>query len=622
MTSHPRIAFSEVAHRFEIDRAPRNPDVQLTRCPNCHDDEAVLLRSDGRVTIHCPEEECSSAEIAEALGITEVQLADLRDDITFAPSGPLAPRQIVWEEEFPEADLDNARLTLRNIEQEGHAVAFTNDAGWLRRTDNAWELVDQQVIRGYVHQVADRLFDASLSIMSSARDHYSDKNNRSGDERLAQAKRLTKASRMLRQSNVIDAVLKELPALPGVFWSLTDFDQDRDVLGVRNGVVDLRTGELRPYSREDKIIRQINVDYRPDARNPRWERFIDEIFVDADGQTDPELVEYMHRLIGYGITGHVSEQILPVLFGEGSNGKGVFIETLQSIFKAHTVTTPFSTFEARPSGGIPNDLAAMAGARLVMASEGEQGAPMAEAVIKRLVGGDTISARFMRKEFFEFSPTFLILLATNYKPNFRGQDFGLWRRVKLIPLRRQFTTADKDLHLGAKFVGDTVPANAWREGDDFGDGPEGILAWAIRGAMAWYANGLTEPAVIKQETTSFRTEQDRIGEFLATYFDVTGKRSDTVTLSKAWNAHHDWAEANRETAIRVKQTFANMLSERQGITRDTRPNGSVFFRGLSLLTDGERQAREHAEERAVARESRELSPVPDFVPIEMASEVS
>jgi phage/plasmid-associated DNA primase len=137
--------------------------------------------------------------------------------------------------------------------------------------------------------------------------------------------------------------------------------------------------------------------------------------------------------------------------------------------------------------------------------------------------------------------------------------------------------------------------------------------------------GLSEPAVIQQETTNFRTEQDRIGEFLATYFDVTGKRSDTVTLSKAWNAHHEWAEANRETAIRVKQTFANMLSERQGITRDTRPNGSVFFRGLSLLSNAERLARENAEEReirAVGRESRELSPVPDFVPIEMVDEVS
>jgi len=321
--------------------------------------------------------------------------------------------------------------------------------------------------------------------------------------------------------------------------------------------------------------------------------------------------------VGYGITGHVSEQILPVLFGQGSNGKGVFIETLQGIFKAHTVTTPFSTFEARPSGGIPNDLAAMAGARLVMASEGEQGAPMAEAVVKRLVGGDTISARFMRKEFFEFAPTFLIFLATNYKPNFRGQDYGLWRRVKLIPLQRTFKESDKDLHLTAKFTGKPVPATAWRDGDDLGDGPAGILAWAIRGAVAWYAQGLAEPAAIKQETAKFRSEQDRIGEFLATYFDVTGKRADTVMLSKAWNAHHEWAEAGRETPVKVKQTFSNMLSERPNITRDTRPNGAVFFRGLRLLTDHERLAREAAAERDAAREGRDLTAVPALEPFEL-----
>jgi putative DNA primase/helicase len=613
-----------------------NPFALRAGCPTACGEDVLLVRTDGRVQMEClGEDPCSPTEIALSLGVTPAELAALADDIVFTPgASPTNSDVIDWAEEVPAEDVDRARLLLRYIRQQGKDVVRTPEKGWLIWEGENWTPAsDNDVeLRALAHEVADHLFDAAEAVFANSRALYDVPDAPQGGtirrgrrqtgadaakERQQHAAKLARASVGFRRSSFIDCALRELPAVDpaNVSRSFTEFDRNPDVLGVRNGVVDLRTGELRPYRKDDLITRRIDVHYDPAAVNPRWERFLSEIFVDTEDQPDPELAAYMHRLIGYGITGHVSEQILPVLFGQGSNGKGVLIETLQAIFKAHTVTTPFSTFEARPSGGIPNDLAAMAGARLVMASEGEQGAPMAEAVVKRLTGGDTISARFMRAEWFEFEPTFLILLATNYKPNFRGQDYGLWRRVKLIPMRRKFEAADKDTYLSKKFVGKQVPANSWKAEDDFGDGPAGILAWAVRGAVEWYARGLAEPASIRQETDRFRSEQDRIGEFLSTYFDVTGKRSDTVPLSKAWNAHHDWAEANREIPVKVKQTFSNMLSERQGITRDTRPNGAVFFRGARLLTDHERLVRERADERAAVREGRDLVALPGLTPL-------
>jgi putative DNA primase/helicase len=358
-------------------------------------------------------------------------------------------------------------------------------------------------------------------------------------------------ARAFTMTTRIDALLTELRSVPNVHVDAADFDARPHLLSFRNGTVDLRSGTLRPHDSRDMLTYALDLDYRPDAVAPRWGRFLEEIF-----PNHPDLPDYMRRLVGYGMTGDTSEQCFAVLWGKGANGKSVFTDTLTAVFRAISKTTPFATFEEKASGGIPNDIAALRGARYVMASEGESGKPMSEAVLKRVTGKDMIAARFLRQEFFEFRPTFLLLLATNHKPKFRGQDEGLWRRVKMIPFQRWFAPNERDYDLDRKLLAEA----------------EGIAAWAVRGAVEWYADGLGDPGVVESAVKEYRETSDA----LAGFFPGVLERDDMATMSgaDAFNAYLDWAEAENLPARErwTRRTFYDALEER-GVTRKKTKTG-------------------------------------------------
>jgi putative DNA primase/helicase len=353
----------------------------------------------------------------------------------------------------------------------------------------------------------------------------------------------------------IDALITELRAVPAVAVHADQFDARPELLTFKNGTVDLRTGELREPDMRDMLTRFVDLNYDPAAIAPRWERFVREIF-----PTYPELADYMRRLVGYGITGDTSEQAFVVLWGKGANGKSVLTDTLTHVFRDIAKTTPFATFEEKPSGGIPNDLAALRGARLVMASEGESGKAMAEAVLKRVTGTDMISARFLRQEFFEFKPAFLLMLATNHKPRFKGQDDGLWRRVKLIQFARFFRPEERDHNLTASLRAEAT----------------GIIAWAVRGAVEWYRDGLQDPDVIREATREYRETSDPLAGFFP---DVVAPDPDgTVAGADVWNAYREWCEAeNLPTREQwTRRGFYSAMEERGAVRHRT-------SRGIELL---------------------------------------
>jgi putative DNA primase/helicase len=468
------------------------------------------------------------------------------------------------EKLFPLTDLGNARFVRAFVEGLGSGVRFSPEAGFFLLDGGVWRPDKLDRARAHVQEAADLIAHIAKTLVAEAGDSA---------DALKEAKRWGAWARHSQSSRGIDAALRELQALPEVAADVNAFDRHPDLLAVRNGVVDLRTGTLRPHDPGLLLTRRVDLDYDPAATCPRWERFLDEVF-----PAYPDLPAYVRRLVGYGITGSTAEQCFAVLWGTGANGKSVFTDTLTEVFRELVTTTPFSTFEERGSGGIPNDLAALKGARLVMAAEGEQGRPMAEAVLKRVTGRDLIAARYLRREFFEFRPTFLLLLATNFRPSFRGQDEGLWRRVKMIPWERYFAPAERDHRLG-----DALLAEA-----------PGILTWAVRGAREWYAAGLQDPEVIRSSTKEYRETSDALAGFLPGVFvkDPAAKRIPGKDL---FEAYLQWADEENLPARErwTRKAFFGAVEERGLVKRKT-AQGVAF--------DGVRRAKaaDHAEEERAA----------------------
>lgn len=488
---------------------------------------------------------------------------------------------LAWDEDrYSLTDLGGARYLRDYIESIGSGVRYTEEVGFFLLEDGVWRKDDRQAVRTHAQSVADLLKDLANDASELAQLDGATKEDK------ARAGRLRAYSKHAQTTRGLDAMLRELQAVHGVPASVGDFDKHADLLACRNGVVDLRTGELRPHDPALLLTRRVEFDYDPNARAPRWEAFLDEVF-----PAYPDLPAYMRRLVGYGITGHTTEQCFAVLWGTGANGKSVYTDTLTEVFRELTTTTPFSTFEDRSSGGIPNDLAALKGARLVMAAEGEQGRPMAESVLKRVTGRDLIAARFMRKEFFEFRPQFLLNLATNFKPSFKGQDEGLWRRVKLIPWERYFKPEERDHRLSDKLLSES----------------EGILAWAVRGAMEWYRGGLQDPDIIRSSTKEYRETSDALAGFLPGVF-VQDHDAGRVEGKVLFDEYLKWAdEENLPGKERwTRRTFFGALEER-GMTKRKTMNGVAF--------DGIRRARrtdavpDHAEpEKSDRAEEAPLAP--------------
>jgi putative DNA primase/helicase len=339
-----------------------------------------------------------------------------------------------------------------------------------------------------------------------------------------------------------------------------DLDSDRLLFNVANGTLDLRTFKLEPHSPSDLITKLSPIVYDPLAACPNWLRFLEDITAG-----DAKIVEYLQRAVGYSMTGKTSEHALFMLYGSGCNGKTTFVEALRNVFGEYAKTADFSTFmQQKSSSGPRNDLAMLCGARLVTATESDDGNHLAESFVKQITGGDTVTARFLYGEHFEFDPQFKLWLSTNHKPNIRGTDDGIWRRIRLIP----FTVRIADDKID-RSLPDKLKAEA-----------SGILSWGVEGLRRYYTQGLNEPNCIKDATAEYRQDEDEIGRFLQARCSMAN--SARVAARSLYSAFKTWASKNAESVVDERK-FAKSMTER-GI-KSTRLTAGKFWDGINLMPE-------------------------------------
>lgn len=358
----------------------------------------------------------------------------------------------------------------------------------------------------------------------------------------------------------IDAAIALARYQPPIAARAADFEADAMLFNVLNGTIELRTGKLHPHRRDDLITKLAPVTYDPAATAPLWLRTLARIF---DGRS--ELITFVQRFVGHALTGLTTEQVLLLLHGAGANGKSTFVEVVRALLGDYAQTADFGTFLARDGAGVRNDLARLVGARLVSAVEMSRGGRLDEAVIKQVTGGDTITARFLFREHFEFRPTFKLVLVANHKPRIRGTDYAIWRRVRLVPFDVIIPQDERDPLLQQKIITTELP---------------GILNWALEGCRLWQADGLGAPDAVRAATDAYREEQDVLGPFL----DECCERGERffASASAIYAAFKRWAETTGERPI-SQRTLGEWLRERGFYSKHTK-TGAVWH-GLRVTGD-------------------------------------
>jgi putative DNA primase/helicase len=334
-----------------------------------------------------------------------------------------------------------------------------------------------------------------------------------------------------------------------------DLDADPWLLACGNGVLDLRTSELRKPDPDDLITRGTDVAYEPSSQCLRWDRFLSEVFAGDD-----ELIRFVQRFIGYCLTADVREHVLVVFHGGGANGKSTLVGILRRLLGDFAVAAPFDSFVRQRDRGPRNDLARLHRARLVTAAESGEGRRLDEATVKEITGGDVIAARYLYGEFFEFQPQFKLVLTTNHRPRVDGDDDAIWRRLRLVPFEQSFEGRE-DRELAAKLEAE-LP---------------GIFAWAVRGCLEWQEAGLGQAGAVTRATAEYREDEDVLGAFLAERCAMTGE-TPTRELREAYEIYcSDLGE---------KPLAANVLGRRlskRGVRRRSHDgNREKVYQGVSL----------------------------------------
>ncbi|WP_343618681.1 phage/plasmid primase, P4 family [Ralstonia sp.] len=442
-------------------------------------------------------------------------------------------------------DLSNALLFAKRHREK---LRYCEQWGkWLVWTGTHWTLDNRRTAERFAGEMVQSLYAEAAS-------------HEAPERRI----RISKQANKLESRNALMSMLQLAKGYLAI--EMSELDTDPWLLNCKNGTLDLRTGELYPHKPEDYITHCLDTAYEADAQCPAWASFLSAVF-----SGDEEIIKFAQRAVGYSLTGDVREQKLFMLWGAGSNGKSTFLEVLQGLLKGYAKQAAPNVLLAKRGDDHPTAIADLRGCHMVVCSESGEGRRLDETLVKQLTGGDLIRARHMRQDYFEFTPTHKLWLATNHRPTIKGTDHAIWRRILLVPFCQTFhehgsgKTPIKDLSLKDKLCGE-LP---------------GILAWAVRGCLAWQKDGLTPPAAVLQATEGYQGEMDVIASFIAERC-VTEDGDAIETSKRLYEAYVDWCKENGETP-EIRRKFGQRITEK-GFQRYT--SNGVRYRGIKLATEG------------------------------------
>lgn len=385
------------------------------------------------------------------------------------------------------------------------------------------------------------------------------------EEDIKRELKLLKWHEQSQNASKIDAAVKVLESRQQV--TLAELDADPWLLNVANGTLDLRNAELRPHDPADLITQIADVEWDDNAACPTWDSFVS----GAMGG-DLQLVLYLQRWVGYALTALTTEHALVFFYGGGRNGKSTFINTVRTMLGEYACAAPRDLLFEKKNNSHPTELARLYGKRLAICAEIAEHMVLDEAKVKDLTGGDAVAARRMNENFWDMIPTHKLGMAGNHKPTVRGDDLGIWRRVRLVPWTVTIEEANVDKDLPAKLRAEM----------------SGILRWAVNGTSEWVRLGLAEPEVIRKATQAYREENDALGRFFTTYA-VFGK-DESIPRQTLRIRYEAWCEE-----IGYKPVGAKKLAQKLrdlGVTETTvRDMGLVKdgWRGCRLRSDHEMQ---------------------------------
>jgi len=522
----------------------------------------------------CAGEDPGGLDLAGLVDSAIVTVTSGNGSAPHEPAQPTkTPAQATPHPQRPEhfTDLGN---TYRLIRQYGGDLRHVTGWGWLTWDGRRWQRDDKPAYLA-AKSVALGLYGDAQDLMGQAKKHLEAAQRAAelGDARAeaiaqdrmkelqSRAAALASWAKASQSRGKIEAAVKLAESEPAVSALSEDFDGDPWLLSCENGTLDLRTGELRPHARQDLLTRLAPVAYDPAAICPTWDAFLTHIM-----GGNAEMIGFLQRAVGYSLTGSVQEQCLFFPYGGGANGKSTFLKAILSMLGRDYAKQAAPDLLTVGQDRHPTELADLAGVRFVASIEVAEGKRLAEALVKQLTGGDPVKARLMRQDFFQFDPAFKIWLAANHKPVVKGTDFAIWRRVKLIPFTVTIPEAEQDKRLGDKLQAE-LP---------------GILAWAVRGCLAWQRDGLGVPETVTAATEAYRAESDELAGFLEERIDLDARGQEQA--GPLYQAYKTWAEANglKDRDILTNVKFGRQLTER-GFDKYKDPSTrTYFYTGLTL----------------------------------------